>query len=390
MTGFAILAFSLMALALAPVLLSLIRQKTGPGTDQRLRAYRARLAEIEHEARDGVIAADQADSVRHEIEREMLAHVGGGAPPTGAAGSRLPLAPISVALFVSLFAIGLYLYAGRPDLIGVDTGATAQPEEAGMIAALSAHLKRHPDDQKGWQMLGRAHMAAGRYPEAVQAYERLYALAGEDADTLVRYADALAMSAGGRLGGKPVELINRALALDQHHRTALWLAGMAAMERGDAPAAVNYWHTLLPLLEDENTKAEVSHLIEQAGGTPAGTAAGAAAGIAVRVEIAPELAREVPAGATVFVSARAQEGPPMPLAVVKRAASELPFDVVLDDSLAMAPELRLSQHAKVTVTARISKSGRAERESGDLIGEVHGIATAGVEPVTLTIHAAVP
>ena len=390
MTLFAALAAGLMVLALLPVVLALRRHRTREEADQRLKAYRARLGEIDAEARDGVIAVEQAGSARREIEREMLQHVGGGPRAADAPAPRRSTTAIVIVLFVGVSALGLYLYNGRPDLIGVDTQAAAQPDVEGMVAKIAAHLKQNPEDQRGWEMLGRALMALGRYPEAVGAFERLYALTGDNANSLVRYADALAMSAGGKLGGKPTDLINQALALEPNHRTALWLAGMAAMERDEPDSAIAYWQTLLPLLEDENTKSEVARLIEQAGGSSAAAGTAAASGITVKVEIAPALAADIPADATVFITARAPDGPSMPLAVVKKSAGELPFEVVLDDTLAMSPQHKLSQHDSVDLAARISRSGHAERESGDLIGEAREVPVNETAPRTLTIDTTVP
>ncbi len=394
MIGFGLAALALLVLALLPVVVALRRSHPGvTPEDPRLAAYRARLREIDTEARDGVIAADQAESARREIEREMLSHVPAAPTDVVAAPARGPLVAVVVALGTGVLALGLYLTGGRPDLVDADTGTIPAADVAAMIGKIRDHLQQNPDDAQGWEMLGRAYMAMGRYAEAVPTFERLLALTGDsDPNALVRYADALAMSAGGRLGGKPTELLDRALALEPGHRTALWLSGMAAVERGENAVAVNYWRTLLPLLQDPETKSEVVRLIEQAGGTVTEVSEPAAgSGIPVRVEIAPELRDRLPAGATLFISARAEAGPPMPLAVVKRTVAELPVDVTLDDSLAMAPELRLSQYAAVAITARVSETGRAERTSGDLIGEVTDIPTTGASPpVTLVIDSVVP
>lgn len=393
MIGFGLAALALLVLALLPVVVALRGRRHGTTpANPRLAAYRTRLVEIDAEARDGVIAAEQAESARREIEREMLSHVPDAPVDAPTEPPRGPLVAIVVTLATGVLALGLYLSGGRPDLVGVDTTAVPAADVAAMIEKIRGHLQQNPDDAQGWEMLGRAYMAMGRYAEAVPTFERLLALTGDaDPNSLVRYADALAMSAGGRLGGKPTELLDRALALEPGHRTALWLSGMAAVERGENAVAVNYWRTLLPLLQDPETKSEVARLIEQAGGTVTDVSAPAAgAGIPLRVEIAPELKDRLPAGATLFITARAQPGPPMPLAVMKRMATELPLDVTLDDSLAMAPELRLSQHTAVTITARVSESGRAERESGDLIGEATDVPTTGPAPVTLVIDTVVP
>lgn len=394
MIGFALMALALLLAALLPVVVAL-RRRDGNVTvaDQRLAAYRARLQEMDREAEDGIIGTDQAESARLEIEREMLAHV---VTPSAAAHvaepPHRPVAALVVTLCTGVLALGMYLYGGQPGLIGADTSVVPAAEVTAMIGKIAAHLEKNPDDAQGWEMLGRAYMAMGRYAEAVPTFERLLALTGEnDASALVRYADALAMSAGGKLGGKPSELLERVLVLEPQNRTALWLSGMAAVERGENAVAVDFWNRLLPLLQDANTKIEVARLIEQAGGSVnVEPAAMVGATIRMRVEIAPDLKDKVPGDATVFVTARAQQGSPMPLAVAQRTAAELPFDVTLDDSLAMAPELRLSQHAAVTVMARISRSGRAERESGDLVGELQDVPTTGAAPLNLTIDSIVP
>jgi cytochrome c-type biogenesis protein CcmH len=393
MTLFIALAIGLVALALLPVLRALRGKRGAAAADQRLAVYRARLTEIDAEARDGVLATDQALAARTEIEREMLAHVDANAVDAAAQSGRWPVTGIVVSAGTVLLAAFVYMYGGRPDLVGADTSTVPAADVAAMIERITAHLEQKPDDRQGWEMLGRAYMALGRYAAAVTAFERLLALAGDDdANALVRYADALAMAAGGRLGGKPTELLARALALEPEHRTALWLSGMAAVERGENALAVAYWQKLLPLLREADTKAEVARLIEQAGGSAGDTAAAAAtdAPLRVRVELAPALSGTPHADAMVFVTARAEDGPPIPLAAVRRPASELPFEVVLDDTLAMTPELRLSRHSAVTITARVSETGGAERASGDLIGERKDVPTTGSTPVTVVIDSVVP
>lgn len=393
MIGFGVAGLVLLAAALLPVVLALRTQRDTDGTDPRLAAYRARLEEIGNEARDGLIAADQADSARREIERELLAHVGATAAAGGTAGRPHAATALIVVLSTGVLALGLYLHGGRPDLVGADTTVMQSADVEAMIGKITDHLRQNPGDAQGWEMLGRAYMAMGRHAEAVPAFERLLALKGEDdPGALVRYADALAMAAGGTLAGKPTELLARALALEPENRTALWLSGMAAVERGDNAGAVALWNRLLPLLQDPDTKSEVTRLIERAGGTvtAATPVAANAVAIRVRVDIAQELAAGVPDDAVIFITARATQGPPMPLAVLRRAAADLPLDVTLDDTLAMTPDLRLSQHTSVTITARVSVTGRAERETGDLIGEVADVPTAGTEPVTVVIGARVP
>jgi cytochrome c-type biogenesis protein CcmH len=86
------------------------------------------------------------------------------------------------------------------------------------------------------------------------------------------------------------------------------------------------------------------------------------------VSLSPQLKDKVSPEDTVFVFARAAEGPPMPLAVARVRVRDLPYRFALDDSMAMSPALKLSAFPKVVVTARVSKSGGASAQPGDLQG----------------------
>ena len=106
----------------------------------------------------------------------------------------------------------------------------------------------------------------------------------------------------------------------------------------------------------------------------------ASAGLIVEVDIDPALKSKIGASDVLFVYARAAEGPRMPLAILRHQVKDLPLDFTLDDSSAMAPEMRLSLHPQVVISARISKSGQATPTAGDLVGQSAPVANtaAGV------------
>jgi cytochrome c-type biogenesis protein CcmH len=83
----------------------------------------------------------------------------------------------------------------------------------------------------------------------------------------------------------------------------------------------------------------------------------------------------------VFIYARAAEGPAMPLAILRRTAQELPIAYALDDSMAMAPGMGISSQPRVVITARVSRSGNARPQPGDLQGASAPVANdaAGVD-----------
>jgi cytochrome c-type biogenesis protein CcmH len=239
---------------------------------------------------------------------------------------------------------------------------------------------------------------------------------------LVAYAKALADSNGNRLGGRPMELLDTVLEIEPGNPNGLWLRGMAAFQANDFQGALARWEPLLARLDPAGQDAaQVKGAMDEArtragsaapGAKPAqaesatapsteapdpGTAvpqaapvatqapAPQAAGLTVTVAIDPALAAQVPKDATVFIYAKAVAGPPMPLAAQRVPAAKLPITLTLDDSLAMMPEMRISAFPQVTVGARISRTGQAMPQSGDLEGEVSPIASGQVEPVKVTI-----
>ena len=274
-----------------------------------------------------------------------------------------------------------------------------------MVANLAERMEKQPPgnvaDTEGWVMLGRSYAVMQRYPEASRAFARALQLMPNDAQILVDQADVLAMQQGGNLQGEPLRLIEQALQSNPSNLKGLALAGTAAFERKDYAAAVGYWtraraaappegeftRSLEQSIADARAAAGSSApptvLAAPAAASTATAKAQGAASISGRISLAPALAARVAPGDTLFVFARAAEGPRMPLAILKRSGADLPLNFTLDDSMAMAPELKLSGFANVVVGARLSKSGNAMPQSGDLEGQSAPLAgrSSGIEIV---------
>jgi cytochrome c-type biogenesis protein CcmH len=211
---------------------------------------------------------------------------------------------------------------------------------------------------------------------------------------LADYADVLGMTQGGRLQGKPETIIERALKIDPNNPKALALAGTVAFDNKDYAGAVRYWERMLPQVQPESEEARsIQASIDEArarggqGSAPPVQSAAAATGKGVVsgvVKLAPALADKVAPTDTVFIFARAAEGPRMPLAIVRKQASELPITFKLDDSMAMAPNMKLSDFQQLVVGARISKSSNAAPRAGDLQG-MSGTVTNGAAGITVLI-----
>lgn len=408
MTTFAVLAAVLIVLALLFVVPPLFRRahpalvEAGPD----LAIYRDQLADLERDLQSGALTADRYEQARRELERrlaeELQAHPAAmPAPPSGKAVG------LAVVAGVPVLAIALYLVLGAPDAL--DPAATT-PAESGhsvtseqieqMVAKLAQRLESSPEDPQGWAMLGRSYSAMGRFKEAAEAYQQAVKRVPADAQLLADYADAMGMAQGRSLKGEPSRLIARALAVDPDHVKSLALAGTAAFEVRDYQAAVRHWERLMQKIPPDSEFAQsiASGLAEArqlAGGAvpPAkAQASKAAAEPVIRgiVRLSPKLAAQVSPDDTLFVFARAIDGPRVPLAVKRFRAAQLPVEFVLDKSAAMSPEMTLAQHTEVTVGARISKSGSPGSKSGDLEGFRQPVKVGGSAAIEIVIDTLVP
>lgn len=344
-----------------------------------------------------------------------------------------------LAAFALVFAAAGYAWLGNPAALAIAPGApgAAAVAETGqdvdkaqfeaMTQRLADRLKSQPDDAEGWAMLGRSYSVLERFPQALEAYKKVVALRPNEAQGYADMADAMGMVAGRKLDGEPEQMISRALALDPDNAKALGLAGTVAFDRGDAAGAARHWAHALAKVEPGSDMAgrlrgAVDEARKRAGlpplpaaaqglaatanpvlpaapvavGTapaaPAGQAAQAApagASVQVRISLAPALAAKAAPGDTVFIFARAQAGPKAPLAIQRRQVKDLPLDVTLDDSMAMSPALRLSTVAQVVIGARISKSGNAMPQPGDLQG-LSAVVPVGSKGLKLEIAEVLP
>jgi cytochrome c-type biogenesis protein CcmH len=309
---------------------------------------------------------------------------------------------ITAGIAVCLFAVAMYFAWTGPGASTVPQTAKeigTSPEHAAMIKSLSARLEQNPEDGKGWAMLARSYAVLGQYKEALPAYEKAVKLIPNDPVLLVDYAEILAAANGKNLQGKPAEIIKSALLIDPNNVKGLNLIGIASYQAGNYAHAVSYWEKLLKLLPPDSPNAKrittsiaAARKQEAAGAqSPEGMKQPVTGGtkIGVVVKLSPALAGRVSPTDTVFVFAKAVSGPPMPIAVIRAQAKDLPKKFVLDDSMAMMPSMKLSNFKEVEVDAKISKSGNATQQSGDLRGEVASVKV-GSNNVQLMIDKIVP
>ena len=402
-------AAAVMALVvLAWLLRPLLRRAQGASSASRqvLNAaiYRDQLAELERDRADGSLAESDFEQARVELQRRLL--------EDASVADALPVAPhsakrtaLTVALLLPLSAALMYAWLGNP--AAMQPGDAQHQVSAGqmdeLVAKLDARLEKNPNDPQGWAMLGRTYKALRRFDEAEKAFMRAGDLMNQDAVLLAEYADLLAVRANGNLEGRPLQLVQQALKIDPENFMALALAGTAAYNRQDFPEAARYWGQLLRLLppDSEDAKSLSATLADiaaksggPAGGKPVAKAAAGKASssnktVSGSVTLAPALAAKVQPGDTLFIYARPIDGPRMPLALLRGHAGDLPLNFTLDDSLAISPDMKISGASEVKLEARVTKSGQAIRQAGDLIGESGPVKT-GTKGVKLTIDKVSP
>jgi cytochrome c-type biogenesis protein CcmH len=370
----AVAAAAVLAWVLRPLLSR--KQAAAPSRDAaNVAIYRDQLRELDADLAAGTLAREDYERARAEIEARALADVGQaeGAPARRLDALRGRRVAWALGAAVPLATLGLYFLVGSPSAIVRETErhpSAAQVQE--MVERLAARLRENPDDVNGWKLLGRSYGVMGRYAEAADAYAKAAVRAPRDAQLLADLADVLAMARGQSLQGEPEKLALRAIEIEPGNLKALALAGSAAFERKDYAGAAAWWERMLAHVEpgSEDARAIQQNVAEArslAKDKPAQKPA-ASAGVRGTVSLAPKLKEKAAPEDTVFVFARAAEGPPMPLAVARVRVRDLPYRFVLDDSMAMSPAMKLSAFPKVVVAARVSKSGTATAQPGDLQG----------------------
>ena len=352
----------------------------------------------------GELAADQVPAAELELAHAALDDAARASKVSVPTSEReRAILAMGVALLVPLIGVSVYALLGTPSPPTPVTAQRDHPSPAQMIAELRQRIEQAPKDPEARTWLARVYMTTHDYPQAVAAFEALYQLVPDEPAVLVEYADALTMTEGGQFKAKANALITHALEIEPNNVTALWLAGLAADQAGRAPAALDYLAraraaSITRDLPTSELDTQIAALETRSGLKAKITApppiekpiAATAASIKVEVTLAAALAAKVPAGATLFILAKNPAGPPMPLAVKRLKASELPLSVVLDDSLAMAPQFKLSTAREVIVTARISASGQALPSSGDLQGSFGPVTVGAGTLVKVEIKEVVP
>jgi cytochrome c-type biogenesis protein CcmH len=264
-----------------------------------------------------------------------------------------------------------------------------------MVEGLAEKLKSEPKNLEGWLMLGRSYKMLERYPEAVDALTHAYQLSGEKSEVMLPYAEALMLTNEGKWAGKPQELLNKALVLDPNNLNGLWFSALASAQQDDKKSAIGFLRKLEAVLPAESAdKQQIHELIANtesamtnaAPATSPQPTASSVVSVDIQVSLAADLQSDAKPDDTVFIYAQALSGPKMPLAIIRKQVRELPLSVSLTDAEAMMPNMKLSNFKQVRLLARISKSGSAMPQTGDLLGVIEPVNLADRKEIKIVIN----
>ena len=380
--------------------------------------YREQLVELVGERDSGALSESDYHAAHTELERRLLEDTRSDAASQSATGSgqRAIRTAVTLLLLIPLAAIPLYLWLGKPAALDASTTQPPAADEAAksaehlnqLVAKLTEKLGKNPDSPQDWVMLGRVYRMLGRYDEAEQAYQRAGTTANADSSLILERVEMALDKNGGHIEGAALKMLNGVLKKEPGNPRARFLAGYGAFSRSDYKAAISYWEPLLKQVAPDsqdarNLAAGIAEARTRLGGNapamspadasvataPATAAADNAAVIRGRVSLAPALKAKAAPSDTVFIFARATQGPPMPLAAIRVTVADLPLEFTFDDSQAMTPQTKLSLFKTVRVEARVAKSGDVAAKAGDLVGSFESVKV-GTTGLALTIDHVLP
>jgi cytochrome c-type biogenesis protein CcmH len=392
MSVFIALSLLIIGAAVLMIVLPLMRSSSRPILDHsnsNLLILKESLQTLDLELKNGLITADQYTFQKSEIEKrtvDEVVRVKQTLEPTQYESRWLTF----IFIFgVPLAVIGLYFILGNPAALFVKKDPQTVQIEA-MVSELESKLKEDPKNAQGWKFLGRSYAAMNRLPEAKIAYKKAIVLEPTNDDLLADLADLVAFQ-NKSLNSEAQEYIEQALKINPKNPKALALKGTALFDQKNYPQAISTWNLAIAALGSQNPefvmglKESIKDAQEQIKMAKEVPNTNVQAHISGKVLVSPSLIKQVSPGDTVFVYARATNGPKMPLAILRFTANELPRTFDLNDSLAMSPQMSISHFNEVTILARVSKSGNAIPESGDLIGQIEHVKL-GTKNLNLVIE----
>ena len=407
---FWIIVVLLVLIGLAFIVYPLIASKQKENSISRIDAnralYHSKVEELQFDLQKGLLDQAEYDSSVEDLQKALLTdveteesreqHVG---KSIGLIAVVVVILPVAAVLMYKQFSTGSAVANIPPQQA---QSAQAQTMQAS-IAKLEQRLQQEPNNGEGWKMLGQSYFVLQQYDKALGAYSKASELANHgDPNVMVLMAEASAFANQELFGEYENKLLSRALQINPSHERALWYAGYAAYTGNKFKDAAEYWGKLITLVPNDRPDVKTNLLKflnsarEKAGlaiiqDEPATIASDTRRTITVSVSLSEELRSRTNPDDTLFVYARAANGPKMPISLARFTVADLPTTVILTEDMAMMQNLTLSAFDQVQTLARISKSGQAITQPGDFIAQAASVdfTKSSNVNVSLTINSVV-
>ncbi len=387
-------------------------------SESNLQIHEDKLRELEQDLEEDRIDREHYKYARNELDRELLVDIPEEKIDNASLHytkphQRHPVIALVIALFVPLLALVVYfnlgVYIAGTGQLQAQLAQNAQQEKMSipqMAQKLKQHIAKNGGNAQDWTMLGRAYKFMKQYADSDHAYAKAMALAPDNVEIMLERAEVIALLHGRKFVPEAVALIHKAATIQPNNSRVLWFAGVANYQSGDYKGTIKslIQLTKTDTIKDKNIRKAIvayitgarNKLLAQGETVPeenkvlafinSQQLAVAAAVLQVHVAVSQKIRQQFNGNDTVFVYAKAQTGPPMPLAVQRLTLAQLPATVKLDDSMAMVRGRNISTSGKVVVFARISPSGSAIAQPGDYIGQIDVNDVHGNKAITITIN----
>lgn len=388
--------FTLIALAfvLTP-LLHASKKKSLQPTQLSVTLYREQLQNLDEQLKKNEILLEDYQLSREELEQSLLDETSANEIYVAEKKSPNYLTAIVLLIILPAAAILLYLHWGNSQSFfkwrianqqaaQIKADMAAYGSTQNIIHALQEKLQENPDSAKGWYLLGRLYMSQQQPQQAVQAFAKANHLQPDDIQIMQNYAASLFFANHEKLDTQSRQLLQKVMALQTDNLDAMNLYALGAYRDSDYQTAIQYWEKLLSLVpQQSDASKELLAMIAQAQQQLA--AKSSPIKIQVQVSLAKALQNKVNPNDIVFIYAKALNGPPMPLAVVRQQVRDLPTTIVLTPADAMISTASLANYSQIRILARISKSGQVMPQTGDLQGESQIVNVHSKKPVVIVI-----
>ena len=400
---FVIIALGI-ALCVAAIFLWVLLREKKPVTqasqaNANAKVYRDQILDLDREHDSGHISDEEWQQSRDELSLRLLEDTSAVDDPAAKTEKPAIWTAVVLAVALPLGSMGMYMWVGQPEALNplaLKTPDQVDPKDLTKMAqTLAEKLQDKPDNLQGWVMLGRTYRTLENFDAALRAYDSALKLSDDD-DLKLERIEVIAMQRQGQFEGEPWNVIREVLQRDPQHFGALLTAGSASYAEGKFADALKYWEQARKPLDANNPdlqglESAIATVRERLGMPPAKAAPAATSGLNVtgQVNLSASLKSKASPNDVVFIYATPANGDRMPLAIFKTTVSQLPFNFTLDDSTAMAPDRKLSAAGEVMVKVRVTKSGNAMPQSGDLSGSL-GPVKVGAKGLKLEIKDQIP